>query len=411
MAQLNPKAVEHLSKPGKHPDGEGLYLVVSNTGSKSWLLRYQLNGKRRDMGLGSYPAASLKTARLAAADARTWILKGIDPVDHRKAEQNRQREQQQADKARTVTFKVLALDYLKQHGGTWSAGWQRDWLSMIERYTLPVIGSLPPSEIETEHVLRILQPVWGLKPKTATRLRAQIESVLDAAKALKYRAGDNPARWRGHLDNLLSRADKKRATQHRHMPALEWRDLPVFMLSLAGLKGRDPAALRLLFLTAARSHMVRFATWSEFDLKSAVWHLPAERMKTRQEFTIPLSVQALELLQSLPRIEGSQYLFPGQGRTNGVIHKNAFFNLLRSMKYGDITAHGFRTTFRTWASECTHYPREVCELALAHDARNQTEAAYSRSNLLEKRRELMQAWADYVTSVPDSNVIHASFGV
>jgi integrase len=175
------------------------------------------------------------------------------------------------------------------------------------------------------------------------------------------------------------------------------------------MEGRDPAALRLVILTAARAGMVRFARWDEFDLEAAVWNLPAERMKTRQPFTVPLSVQAVELVRSLPRIEGSPYLFPGQGRS-GVMGEAAIFNLLRSMELGHITTHGFRATFRTWASECTHYPREVCELALAHDERNQTEAAYSRSNLVEKRRELMQAWAGYATTPPAANVVHGAFG-
>ncbi|CAE6931942.1 Integrase [Pseudomonas marincola] len=407
---LNPKEVEHLLTPGRHLDGGGLYLVISTTGSKSWLLRYQLNGKRRDMGLGPYPAASLKTARLAATDARALILKGLDPLDERKAQQQRQKDQQAVDKAKSITFKTVLLEYHLAHCQGLSVRWRSGWLSKMERYALPVIGELSPNQVDTEHVLRVLQPIWNSKPRTANEVRAQIECVLDAAKARNLRTGENPARWRGHLDNLLSRADKRRATQRTNHPAMPWRDLPAFMLRLASMGGRDQAALQLIILTAARAGMVRFATWDEFDLEAATWHLPAERMKTRQPFTVPLPDQAVELLRSIPRTVGNSYLFPGQGSKSKVIHVGATFNLLRSMGHSDITTHGFRATFRTWASECTHYPREVCEMSLAHDERGQTEAAYSRSDLLEKRRVLMQAWADYATSAPVNNVVHGAFG-
>lgn len=410
MGLLNPKEVEHLSGQGRYPDGDGLYLVVSNSGSKSWLLRYQLNGKRRDMGLGPYPAATLKAARLATAEARALILQGRDPLDERQAEQQRQQERRQAEQAKVVTFKSLALDYHQSHCQHLSEGWRKGWLSKMELYAFQTMGALQPDQIQTEHVLRVLQPIWGLKPRTAEEVRSQIESVLDAAKALKLRTGENPAHWRGHLDNLLSRADKKRARQKTNHPAMAWRDLPAFMQRLTAMPARDANALQLVILTAARAGMVRFATWDEFNLEGATWSLSAERMKTRQAFVVPLSRQAVELLLSIPRTVGSPYLFPGTGSKHGVMHLGAMFNLLRSMGHGDITTHGFRATFRTWASECTHYPREVCELALAHDERDQTEAAYSRSNLLEKRRELMQVWADYATTAPASNVIHASFG-
>lgn len=409
MSELNPKQVEYLTEPGRYPDGGGLYLVVKAGGSKSWLLRYQLNGKRRDMGLGPYPAATLKVARQAAAEARALILKGCDPLDERRAEQLRQQEQRRAEQAK-VSFRSLVLDYHAAHCQHLTEHRRKGWLSIMERYALPTMGTLQPDQIQTEHVLQVLQPIWSSKPATADELRGHIERVLDAAKALKLRTGENPARWRGHLDNLLSRADKKRARQKTNHPAMAWRDLPVFMGRLAAIGGRDANALQLVILTAARYGMVRFATWDEFDLDAATWSLPAERMKTRQPFTVPLSRQAVELLQSIPRIAGSPYLFPGTGSKSGVMHEGATFQLLRSMGLPDITTHGFRATFRTWASECTHYPREVCELALAHDERDQTEAAYSRSNLLEKRRELMQVWADYATTAPAANVVHGAFG-
>lgn len=408
MSGLNPKQVEHLSEPGRYLDGKGLYLVVSNVGSKSWLLRYQLGGKRRDMGLGPYPTVALKAARLAATEARSLIMQGRDPLDDRKAEQQRQKEQRQADKAKAVTFKSVALDYHRAHFQQVTPAWRAGWLSKMERYAFPVLGELSAVSIDTELVLRVLRPIWNVKPRTANEVRGQIESILDSAKALGLRSSENPARWRGHLDNLLSRADKKRAAQKTNFPSMPWRELPAFMAGLVAASNRDSLALQLVILTAARAGMVRLAAWDEFDLEAATWNLPAERMKTRQAFSIPLSKQAVELLRAIPRAASSPYLFPGTGKF-GVMGRVAFLTLLRGMERSDITTHGFRATFRTWASECTHFPREVCELALAHDERDQTEAAYSRSNLLEKRRELMQVWADFATTLPAANVIHGFF--
>jgi integrase len=409
VSGLNPKQVEHLNEPGRYLDGGGLYLVISNSGGKSWLLRYQLGGKRRDMGLGPFPTVKLKEARLAATEARSLLMKGLDPLDERKAEQQRQKAQRQTDKAKAVTFKSVALDYHRAHFQQVTPAWRAGWLSKMERYAFPILGELAPVGIDTERVLRVLTTIWNVKPRTANEVRGQIESVLDSAKALGLRSGENPARWRGHLDNLLSRGDKKRAAQKTNFPSMPWRELPAFMAVLAGATDRDALALQLVILTAARAGMVRLATWDEFDLEAATWNLPAERMKTRQAFTIPLPKQAIELLRAIPRTADSPYLFPGAGKS-GVMGRVAFLALLRSMERSDITTHGFRATFRTWASECTHFPREVCELALAHDERDQTEAAYSRSNLLERRRELMQVWADFATTPPVANVIHGAFG-
>ena len=409
MSGLNPKTVEHLSEPGRYLDSAGLYLVISNTGSKSWLLRYQLGGKRRDMGLGPFPTVKLKAARLAATEARSLLMQGLDPLDERKAEQQRQKAQRQADKTKAVSFKSLALDYHRAHYQHVTDAWRKGWLSKMERYVYPSMGELSPCQVETEHVLRVLQPIWSKRPRTASEVRSQIENVLDSAKALNLRSGENPARWRGHLDNLLSRADKKRAVQVVNHPSLPWRALPAFMDRLSATNDRDSKALRLVVLTAARAGMVRLAKWDEFDLEAATWNLPAERMKARQAFSIPLPKQAIALLQALPRIVGSSYLFPGTGKS-GAMGRSAFLNLLRALELPNITTHGFRATFRTWASECTLYPREVCELSLAHDERDQTEAAYSRSDLIGKRRELLQAWADFATTAPAVNVIHGAFG-
>ena len=249
---------------------------------------------------------------------------------------------------------------------------------------------------------------WSTKTRTADEVRGQIEQILDAAKVRGLREGENPARWRGNLDNLLSRAEKKKARIRKHFPAMKWQDVPALMAKLAVCENfRDSAAARLLIFTGARLHMVRFASWEEFDLPAGVWSLSAERMKMREPFDIPLAPEVVALLQSLPRTE-SPFLFPGQGKA-GVIHQNAVRNLLHGLGHADITRHGFRSSFRDWAGDRTTYSRQLCELALAHDDRDQTEGAYSRSDFLEKRRPLMADWARYCAGTP-GEVVQAAFG-
>jgi len=265
----------------------------------------------------------------------------------------------------------------------------------LELYAFKQIGKLPAEDIDTAQVLKVLQPIWTTKSRTADEVRGQIEQILDAAKARGLRTGENPARWRGHLDNLLSRSEKKKARKREHFKALRWQLVPSLMAPLR--ENTTPASLaaQLLILTSARAHMVRFARWDEFDFSANTWSLPNERMKMRVAFVIPLAAAVTDLVKSIPRIDGSPYLFPGQGKT-GVMNANAIRNLLHSIGHTDITRHGFRSSFRDWASECTHYPREICEMALAHDERNQTEGAYSRSDFLDKRRLLMNEWAEFI---------------
>lgn len=407
MGKLTSKTVEALAKvaePGKTGDGSGLYFQISRAGVASWLFRYMLAGKSREMGLGPYPVVTLAKARELAADQRKLLAAGNDPMAARDAEREAKRESERAQQARRITFQDLAGDYLSVHGANWSEKWRKGWLRKLELYAFPVIGSLPATDIQTEHVLKVLSPIWGEKTRTADEVRGQIEAILDAAKARRLRDGDNPARWRGHLDNLLSKSEKKKALQRQHFPALIWQKVPELMGQLAATTARDSFAARLLILTGARLHMIRFARWAEFDLEAGVWSLPAERMKMRKAFAIPLAAPVVELLRSLPRMDDSPYLFPGQGKS-GVMHGNALRTLLHGFGYSDITAHGFRSSFRDWANERTHYPREVCELALAHDERSQTESAYSRSDFLEKRRALMADWAAYCTTAPAENVI------
>lgn len=411
MGKLTIKAIESLVKSGdagKTNDGDGLYFQISKAGVSSWIFRYKLGGKGREMGLGPYPTVTLAKARELAADQRKVLVAGGDPLATRDAEREAKREAERQAQARGVTFETLATEYRNAHGADWSEKWRKGWLRKLELYAFPVIGKLSTSDIQVEHVLKVLQPIWATKTRTADEVRGQIEQILDAAKARRLRDGDNPARWRGHLDNLLSKAEKKKARKRQHFPAMHWGDVPGLMVKLAQSETRAGMAARLLILTGARAQMVRLATWAEFDLQGGVWSLPAERMKMRQAFDIPLAPQVIELLQALQSMpcitEDSPYLFPGQGKT-GVMHANAIRNLLHSLGHADITRHGFRASFRDWANECTTFPREICELALAHDERDQTEAAYSRSDFIKKRRALMADWANYATKQPAHNVV------
>lgn len=399
MGKLTSKTVESIVKaatPCKTNDGDGLYFQVSKSGGTSWIFRYKLDGRSREMGLGPFPAVTLSQARQLAADQRKLLALGSDPLAARDAAKQAKREAEREAAARRITFEDLARDYQQAHGGNWSEKWRKGWLRKLELYAFPTMGKLPADAIGTDQVLAVLRPIWATKTRTADEVRGQIEQILDAAKARRLREGENPARWRGHLDNLLSKAEKKKARQRQHFPALQWQDTPKLIASLAEIETRDAIAARLLILTGARHHMIQYAQWSEFDLKAGTWALPAKRMKMRKRFVIPLPRQAIEMLNILNN-NHSIYLFPGQGKS-GVMHSNAIRNLLHKLGHEDITRHGFRSTFRDWANECTSYPREVCELALAHDERDQTEAAYSRSDLLEKRRALMTDWANFCTN-------------
>jgi integrase len=397
MGKLNPKQVENLIEPGTYEDGDGLRLIVKSTGRKSWLLRFQLDGRRREMGLGAYPEISLKNARIEANSKRRQLIDGVDPLAARDLERATQREAQRASEAKQLKFETLAKDYWAAHGGTWSEQWRKGWIRKLELYAFSHIGKLSAEQISTEHILKVLQPIWATKTRTADEVRGQIEQILDAAKSRGLRDGENPARWRGHLSNLLSRTEKKKARKRQHFAAMPWQEVPALMARLKANNQPASLAAQLLILTSARAHMVRFARWDEFDLDAGTWSLPDERMKMRIAFVIPLADQVLELLKVIPRIDGSPFLFPGQGKS-GVMHVNGIRTLLHDMGHEDITRHGFRSSFRDWAGECTHYPREVCEMALAHDERDQTEGAYSRSDFLDKRRALMNDWAEFLSS-------------
>ena len=406
MGKLNSKQVENLAEAGTYDDGDGLRLMVKASGSKSWVFRYQFQGKRRDMGLGSFPAVTLKAARLAVADQRRQIAVGIDPMAARDAERERQQEAQRREALR-VTFKQAAADYIAAHRASWkNAKHAQQWENTLATYALPIIGHLPPADVTTTHVMEILRPIWATKTETASRVRNRIELVLDAAKAQGLREGENPARWRGHLDKLLPKRAMVQVREHH--TALPWPKLPALMIELAKHDDLTYHAIRLTILTACRTSEVLKATWSEIDLESRTWTIPAVRMKARKEHRVPLCEATLDVLTRLPRIEGSPYLFPG-ARKGRPLSNMAMLMGLRRMGHNKLTMHGFRSTFRDWAAEKTHYPREVCELALAHTVATGAEAAYWRGDVFEKRRALMADWAAYAITAPSTNIIQGDF--
>ncbi|VVO30896.1 tyrosine-type recombinase/integrase [Pseudomonas fluorescens] len=397
LSTVKVKSLIKAGSAGMTGDGKGLYLQISKTGGASWIYRYKIEGKSRYMGLGPFPTIGLAEAREMAEDARRGVTRGIDPLEAREADRESKRKAASANEARKITFMTAAEGYRERQGAGWSEKWHRGWWRKLELYAFPVIGEMPVAEVDTAMVLKILTPIWLTKTRTADEVRGQIEQVLDAAKALGWRAGENPARWRGHLANLLSRSDKKKAREREHYAAMNWRDVPFLISKLAAIPTRDAYAARVLILTGARSKMVRFAKWNEVDLEAKVWSLSASRMKMKAAFQIPLADEVITLLKELSQVATTDYIFPGQGKT-GVMHANGIRNLLHGLGHEDITRHGFRSSFRDWAAESTNFPREICEMALAHDERSETESAYNRTDFFVKRGKLMRAWAKFAVS-------------
>jgi len=391
--KLSPLKVNKTTKPGLYGDGGCLYLQITTAGVKSWLFRYMRNGKARGMGLGPLHTVSLADARTRALDCRRQLLDGIDPIDARNAE----RAAQRVATANEVTFEKCATTYIEAHRSSWKNAKHVDqWNNTLKTYALPIFDSLPVSAINTELVMRVLEPIWTTKSETASRLRGRIESILDWATVRGYRTGDNPARLKGHLDNLLPKQSRiKRIEHHRALPYAKLAD---FIKLLRSEKGGAARALELLILTAARTNEVIGATWGEFDLDAAVWTIPADRMKMGKEHRVPLSARALEIVKAQQELQENAYVFPG-ARYGKPLSNMAMLQLLERMDRKDITVHGFRSTFRDWAGETTHYPREVCEAALAHGIKDKAEAAYARGDLFQKRAALMQDWANYSAGI------------
>jgi integrase len=392
IQQLTALAASRLSKPGLYADGAGLYLRVGRNGSRSWAFRFMLNGRAREMGFGGLHKVNLADAREKAGDARLLLSEGQDPLTQRHLNDLQRAAVEKAAAARSMTFGQCAEAYVNAH----EAGWKNEkhrqqWRTTLETYVSPVFGSIPVQEVDTDHILKVIEPIWSKKNETARRLRGRIEVILDWAKVRGYRTGENPARWRGHLIHLLPGRTKVRPVKHH--AALPYDQIPSFMAELRQVEGTAAAALEFLILTAARTSEVIYASRSEVDLKKRIWIVPQERMKGHREHRVPLSSAATVALH---RLKGPKGLYAFPGRTPDTPLSNmALLMTLGRMDRGDITAHGFRSTFRDWAAEQTNFPNEVVEMALAHAVASKTEAAYRRSDLFDKRRLLMDAWAEY----------------
>jgi integrase len=356
------------------------------------LFRFARQGRERWMGLGPYPDVSLAEARQKAFDARRLLRDGVDPIEARRGARMAAR----LEEARGLTFKDCAERYIAAHEAGWrNAKHRAQWRSTLGTYASPELGDLSVAAIDTALVMKTLEPIWQAKPETADRLRGRIEAVLDWAAARNYRTGDNPARWRGHLDKLLPA--RRRLARVKHHAALPARDLPAFMVELRDQAGVSARALEFAILTAARTGEVIGATWGEIDMGEKVWTVPAERMKGGRTHRVPLCERTVEILDTLPR--GGDSVFGGT-RARKPLSQMALLMTLRRMKRDDLTVHGFRSTFRDWAAECTSFPREVAEAALAHVISDKVEAAYRRGDLFERRRQLMEAWSRYCASRP-----------
>lgn len=388
------------AKPGRHADGGGLHLLVKETGARSWVFRFMLKGRSRDLGLSRCPEAlvllkisggselSLAQARDIAAIYRLKVRAGIDPLEEREHAAAEKEATSQAVKAKAISFKTVAEAYIDEN----EEGWRNDkhrqqWRNTLSTYVYPVIGDLPICDVTTHHVLEILRPIWKTKSETASRVRGRIETILNAAKAVGYREGDNPALWRGHIDKILPKLDPLSRGHHK---AMDHENVAAFLTELRAKQGVAALALEFTILTAARTGEVIGATWDEIDLGKAIWTIPATRMKAGREHRVPLPDRAVDILKTVKLLNQDRVFVGNKGRLSNM----AMAMLLRRMGQ-ESTVHGFRSTFRDWAAEWTEYSHEVCEMALAHTIDNKSEKAYRRGDLLEKRRLLMNDWAAF----------------
>lgn len=376
---------------GKYEDGQGLRLVVSSTGAKKWVLRFTLKNRRREMGLGSYPTVSLEHARKLAGESRLKVLEGIDPIHHR-----------QISCISIPTFAECAIEYIDLNKAGWSnAKHQNQWLSTLSTYAFPLIGDQPVDSISTDQILALLTPIWLSKNETAKRVQTRIAKILDYAKARNLRSDENPARWQGHLDTILPKPSS--VQKGAHHPAMPYSLLPSFWRKIQSIETSSSKALQLLVLTACRTSEVLQAKWDEIDFAERLWTIPASRMKAGKEHRVPLSNEALSVLQKAHRESGNPYIFIG-GKKGSHLSNMALLKFMRDLGYGsngdlgDYVPHGFRSTFRDWAGEVSSYPQDVAEMALAHTIKNKVEAAYRRGDLLAKRASMMNEWAQFVAN-------------
>ena len=407
--------------PGRHCDGDGLYLLVKKTGRRFWVFRYRVTGtKTREAGLGrageSRNCVRLAEAREKAATLFRQVKAGVDPLAARDAALAASKAAQQDATIKGITFGEAARRYIDAHASSWrNPKHTGQWTATIETYANPVFGDIPVSEIGTAHVLASVEPIWATKSETASRVRGRIETVLNFAKARGWRSGENPAAWKGHLS--LTLPTRSKMAKVKHHAALPWADIGTFMADLQIQNGIGARALRFAILTAARSGEVRGARWHEIDLVGATWTIPSERMKAGREHRVPLTEQALAVLAEVAAARTSDdpaaLVFPGQsgGRPLSDMSLTA---VLRRMERWDLTAHGFRSTFKDWAAESTAYPAELSEMALAHTIGSKVEAAYRRGDLFEKRRRLMADWGQFCstrTAIAAPNVVHLREGL
>ena len=392
--QLDAMTVKKLEKPGYYADGAGLYLQVSKSSTKSWIFRYTLAGKPCEMGLGSYTAFTLAEARARAKAQRKLLADGVDPLEKKRGDLLTLRMAE----ASVITFDKAAHAFIEANKAAWrNDKHESQWRNTLTTYASPVIGALPVSKIDTSHVMKILTPIWLAKTETATRVRGRIEKILDWAKVQGYRSGDNPALWRGHLDKLLPKPSKVAGAGHH--AALPWSEIGAFMATLRDMQGDGARAMEIIILTATRTSEVLNAKWAEIDLDAKLWVIPKQRMKSFKEHRVPLSDAVMAALMTVKaEAKGGEYIFSGR-KADTPLSNMACLQTLRRMGRGDLTVHGFRSTFRDWASETTTFSRDTCEAALAHTIEDQTEAAYRRGDLLEKRRALMADWAVHCGTV------------
>ncbi|WP_320535317.1 tyrosine-type recombinase/integrase [Robbsia andropogonis] len=407
LHQLSAARVSKMTDVGRYGDGGGLYLQVTKSGSRSWIFRFMLAGKSREMGLGAYPTVSLSDARTRAAAARVVLERGEDPI----ADRDRQRAIKAitVEQSEVVTFAMAAKEYIEIQRPGWANPKHVDqWTNTIETYTAEVFGSTPVESVTTDQVLKALKPIWATKTETATRVRGRIENIIDWAIARGLRTANNPARWKGHLEKILPSPSRVRKVEHHE--ALGFDKMYEFMTALRDRPSTSATALEFTILTAARTGEVIEARRDEFDLDGATWVIPAERMKAKKEHRVALSPRACEIAQmmiaNIPDDDRMGYLFTGQRKKLAAgrhsLSNMAMLELVKGMRgeFEGITVHGFRSAFRDWAAETTEYAGEVVEAALAHTVKNKVEAAYRRGDLLDRRRPLMQEWEKYCFTNP-----------
>jgi integrase len=391
IEKLSALKVAKARRPGYYNDGGGLYLKVAAGGSKSWVFRFRVDGRLRQMGLGGLKTFGLREARERARECRKQRHDGVDPIEARRV----QRQGAALRRAAGMTFQQCAEAYIAAHRASWkNPKHAAQWSATLQTYVFGTLGALPVQAVDTGLVLKVLEPMWQKVPATAARVRGRVEVVLDWAAARGYRVGDNPARWRGHLENLLPH----RSTLARvaHHAALPYREAAAFMAELRGADSVSSRCLQFLILTAARTGEAIGADWAEVDLETLSWSIPAGRMKAGKPHRVPLSSVAAEIVRDMHTVRSGPYIFPGQkpGRPLGSM---ALRMLLRRLGRGDLTVHGFRSTFADWAAERTAFPDEVRQMALAHAVSDKVEAAYRRGDLFDKRRQLAEAWGRFCT--------------